>query len=61
VQVREGELVRYMSRIVLVIDDSDPVWVEGLEIGENEIGRYKRRVLRKLDDSHEEEKETASS
>lgn len=56
--VTVGELVRYMSRIILVLDNSDPVWIEGLELGEDEIGRYKRRVLRKLD---EEEKETVNS
>lgn len=52
-QVTAGELVRYMSRIVLVLDDSDPVWIEGLELGEDEIGRYKRRVLRKIDEETE--------
>ncbi len=46
--IQVGDLVRYMSRIVLVIDTSDDVWIEGIELGETEIGRYKRYVLKAL-------------
>ena len=46
--MKVGDLVRYLSRTILVIDDSDKDWVVGLELGENELGRYKRRVLREL-------------
>ena len=47
-----GDLVKYMSRTVLVID-MDDYWVYGLETGETQIGKYKRNYLkdmnRKLD------------
>ena len=46
--MKVGDLVKYLSRIILVIDDSDEDWVVGLELGENEIGRYKRGVLREI-------------
>lgn len=48
--MKVGDLVRYLSRIILVIDDRDKVWIEGLELGENEIGRYKKHVLKELTD-----------
>ena len=46
--MKVGDLVRYLSRIVLVTDVSDPVWIEGIELGETEIGRYKRRVIKEF-------------
>jgi|TARA_B110000467_G_C17849531_1_gene229099 hypothetical protein len=46
--MKVGDLVRYMSRIVLIIDISDDVWIEGVELGETEIARYKRHVLKEL-------------
>jgi len=46
--LKVGDLVRYMSRIVLVTNVSDPVWIEGYELGETELGRYKRRVVKEF-------------
>ena len=42
-----GDLVKYMSRIVLVIDIGEE-WVHGIELGETEIAKYKRHVLKKI-------------
>ena len=50
--MKVGDLVRYMSRLVLVIDNSDDVWIEGLELGQNEVGRYKRHVLKEIVDEN---------
>lgn len=44
-----GDLVRYMSRVVLIVDtDIDGPWVYGMELGETEVAKYKRHVLREL-------------
>ena len=42
-----GDLVKYMSHTVLVIEIGEE-WVWGLELGESEIAKYKRHVLRHL-------------
>lgn len=41
----EGDLVKYMSRTVLVIEIGED-WVWGLELGETEIAKYKKHVLK---------------
>lgn len=46
--MKAGDLVRYMSRVVLVIDVKDDQWVHGLELGETEVAKYKRHVLEEL-------------
>jgi hypothetical protein len=46
--VKVGDMVRYMSRIILIIDISDDVWIDGIELGTTEMGKYKRRVLKPL-------------
>lgn len=46
--MKAGDLVRYMSRIVLIIDIKDGWWVHGLELGETEVAKYKRHVLKRL-------------
>lgn len=44
-----GELVKYMSRIVLIVDTGiEGPWVYGIELGETEVGRYKRHALREI-------------
>ncbi len=44
-----GDLVRYMSRVVLIVDtDIDGPWVYGIELGEIEVAKYKRHALREL-------------
>ncbi len=45
--MKVGDLVKYMSRIVLIID-IDEEWVHGIEIGESEVGKYKQHVLKVL-------------
>ncbi len=43
--MKVGDLVKYMSRTVLVID-IDEEWVYGIELGETHIGKYKPHVLK---------------
>ncbi len=44
-----GDLVRYMSRVVLIVDmDIDGPWAYGVELGETEVAKYKRHVLRNI-------------
>jgi len=40
-----GDLVKYMSRTVLIVD-IDEEWVYGVELGENHVGKYKHHVLK---------------
>ena len=40
-----GDLVKYMSRMVLIID-IDEEWVYGVELGESNIAKYKAHVLK---------------
>ena len=42
-----GDLVRYMSRTVLIID-IDEEWVYGIELGENYTSKYKHWVLQEI-------------
>ena len=42
-----GDMVKYMSRTVLVID-IDEEWVYGIEIGESHVAKYKPYVLKVL-------------
>ena len=44
-----GDLVKYMSRIVLVIDIEEE-WVHGIELGESDVAKYKSHVLKVLND-----------
>ena len=48
--MKVGDLVKYMSRTVLVID-MDEEWVYGLELGENEVAKYKPHVLKVINES----------
>ena len=41
-----GELVKYMSRHILVVDKDDD-WVYGIELGETQVGKYRRSYLKK--------------
>ena len=45
--MKVGDLVKYMSRVVLIID-IDEEWVHGIELGESCIGKYKAHVLKVL-------------
>jgi len=45
--VKVGDLVKYMSRTVLIVDIDDE-WVYGIELGESEVGKYKHHVLNVL-------------
>ena len=44
--MKVGDLVKYMSRIVLVID-IDEEWVYGVELGESHVGKYKPHALKR--------------
>ena len=43
-KVKVGDLVKYMSRTVLVVDIDDD-WVYGLEAGESSVAKYKAHAL----------------
>jgi len=46
--MKVGDLVRYMSRIILVVDTEESTggpWVYGIELGETEVAKYKRHAL----------------
>ena len=42
-----GDLVKYMSRTVLIVD-IDKEWVYGIELGEDYIAKYKHWVLKEI-------------
>ena len=46
--IKVGDLVRYMSRVILVTNVSDSLWVEGIEVGETQVGCYKRHILKEF-------------
>ena len=46
--MKPGDLVRYMSRIILIVDTEESTggpWVYGIELGETEVAKYKRHAL----------------
>ena len=43
--MKVGDLVKYMSRTVLVVD-IDEEWVHGIELGESHVAKYKAHVLK---------------
>ena len=48
--MKVGDLVKYMSRTVLVIDIEED-WVHGIELGEKTIGKYKPHALKVINES----------
>ena len=42
-----GDLARYMSRTILVVD-IDEEWVYGIELGESRVAKYKPHVLKAI-------------
>ncbi len=58
--MKPGDLVRYASRVVLVIDISEN-WIQGLELGETEVGKYKKSVLRLLSPENNQAFPTSSN
>ena len=54
--MKVGDLVKYMSRIVLIVgtcpdDAASNTWILGLECGETEIGKYRQSALRVISES----------
>lgn len=50
--MKVGDLVKYMSRIVLLVDTcTNDAWVFGIECGETEIGKYRKNVLKVISES----------
>ena len=45
--MKVGDLVKYMSRVVLIID-IDEEWVHGIELGESRVAKYKHHVLKAI-------------
>ena len=54
--MKPGDLVKYMSRTVLIVDTC-PVdaagnkWVLGIEFGETEISQYRKSALKVINES----------
>jgi len=44
-QVQVGDLAKYLSRTLLVVDIDD-VWVHGIEFDEVEVGKYKKSYVK---------------
>ena len=44
-QVKVGDLAKYLSRTLLVVDIDD-VWVHGIELDEVEVGMYKKSYVK---------------
>ena len=42
-----GDLARYMSRTILVVD-IDEEWVYGIELGETSVGKYRPRYIKAI-------------
>lgn len=45
--MKVGDLVKYMSRMVLIID-IDEDWVYGMELGESTVAKYKAFALKEI-------------
>lgn len=45
--MKVGDLVKYMSRHVLIVDMDDD-WVYGVELGESHIAKYSRKYLKEI-------------
>ncbi len=45
--MKVGDLVKYMSRTILIID-IDEEWVYGIELGETSVGKYRSRYVRAI-------------
>ena len=45
--VEIGDLAKYMSRIILIVDIDDE-WVHGIELGETHVAKYKHHVLKAI-------------
>jgi len=43
-----GDLVKFMSRTLLVIDIDD-VWAYGMETGSKDVGKYRKSVVTTVD------------
>ena len=46
--MKVGDLVRYMSRVILVVDTEESTggaWVYGIELGESYVCKYKISAL----------------
>ena len=44
-QVKVGDLAKYLSRTLLVVDIDD-VWVRGIELDQVEVGMYKKSYVK---------------
>ena len=50
-KIEVGNLYRYMSRIVLVVNQINHEWFDCLEMGETTIRRVRGSVLKVVDES----------
>ena len=44
-QVKVGDLAKYLSRTLIVVDIDD-VWVHGIELDQAEVGMYKKSYVK---------------
>ncbi len=54
--MKVGDLVKYMSRTILIVgvcsrDAAGNEWILGIECGETEVGRYRKSVLKAINES----------
>ena len=54
--MKVGDLVKYMSRTILIVDrcPNDAAgnkWVLGIECGETEVGKYRQSALKVINES----------
>ena len=54
--MKVGDLVQYMSRILLIVDNypnsaDGTQWVLAIECGETEIGKYRQSSLKVINES----------
>ena len=45
--MKVGDLAKYMSRIILIVDIDDE-WVHGIELGETHVAKYLHHMLKSI-------------
>lgn len=51
--MKVGDLVKYMSRVLLIVNfpKEYPDWAECIELGEEQVGRYRLSILKAFNES----------
>ncbi len=56
--MKAGDLVKYMSRTILIVD-MDDTWAYGLEFGQNQVGKYRISFLEEFSKCNNANERTA--